>query len=123
MVFRKIRKIIMTPALNEYKGYHTWIYGSEFFTLGNGNKPIPASVNDIGMAFYLSDPPVCTQVITKQESHRQNGQKSADSRYKAEKRSIQDKISGVIITGDLCRESATEASSVNNQAILTILFL
>jgi hypothetical protein len=49
MVFREGGKIVVSSAFDADQGDLTGIQSLQFFTVANGDEPIPGTVNDIGM--------------------------------------------------------------------------
>lgn len=59
----------MHSAMNADQGDFGGIDGLQLLTLPDGNKKIPGAMDDIGMAVYITDPFIGTQVIAEYIPH------------------------------------------------------
>lgn len=85
------------------------------------NKQVIGAMNDIRVAIYLADPMVRSQVITKNQSNGENGQKALDHFSEIVIRGVKDQVTRLVFRRHFCGESATQASAVNNYVVFRIL--
>lgn len=59
MIFIKFGQVIMSAAMNSYKRDPARAYGLQTLAMPDRYQPVARAMNDIGMAIYFTDPPVC----------------------------------------------------------------
>ena len=110
----------MATAFDPDQGYLFRIKCLQFFTVANRYQPVSCTMNDVGMATYIFNPFICTQVKPQNKPNREHGQEPFDGFGKTEIGCVQYQVSGFVVAGNLGSKPASKASSVDNDVLLCI---
>jgi len=112
----------MSAAMDADEGDPGGIELLEALAMPYGYEPVPGAVEDVSVAAYAGEPEVGAQVIPEHISHGQYGDEPFHYFPEIVVRAVQDQVTGIIVRGDLGREAAANAASVQEKAVGRALF-
>lgn len=98
------------------------IYSLQVFAVADRDQPVAGAMYNIGMAFYFQDPFIGAQVIAQYNADRQDRQEALDHFTETKIGRVKDKITGVVIRGQLGGKATAHTAAVKDQVVFGIFF-
>lgn len=98
------------------------IDGLQVFAVPEGYEPVFGAMYNVGMAVDVSYPFVCTKVVAKHVSDRQDGQEAGNYFAKVVVRRVEYEVTGFVVGGYFAGKAAADAPAIYDNMVLGVIF-
>lgn len=111
----------MHSAMNADEGDPGWADCLEVLTVPDRDKPIPGTVDNVGVTIYVPYPFVCAEMIAQYISNRQNGKETGDHFAEVVIGRIEYEVTGFIVCRYFAGKATANAAAIHDNVVLGVL--